>query len=221
MALRIVFAGASSIARLAARRFVDAGHEVVIVEPDPERIEALQDELDCGFVEGEGSRPSVLEDIDMASTDFLFCLSDSDQDNILASLVAQSMDVGRVVTKIENPDYQVLCGRLGLEDTIVPDREIAESLMDIVSGREPALTAALEGDLRFFTFVAGEELARPIEALELPEDCRVVAVMRDERSILADDDTLLEENDRVLIVTREERLSELRERFPSRTRTRE
>lgn len=212
MAQRIVFVGASPVTVLAARKLLEAGHEVVVIEQDAERIEELKDTLDCGFVHGDGSRPGVLEDVGLRSADHFFCISGSDQDNILASLVARSMKIEHVVTKIEDPDYELLCRQLGLQDTIVPDRELAGQLVDMVSGREPALAAALEGHLRFFTFVVSAKGAGPIDDLDLPEGCRAVAVTRDGESSLAEH-TELKEKDRVLVIAEEAQIDELKQRF--------
>lgn len=211
--MRIAFVGSSSLAVLTARSLLESGHEVVIVERDEERIEELQEELDCGFLRGDGSRPAVLREIGPESTDFLFCLSGSDQANILAALVGRSLEFGRVVAMIEDPDYEAICVELGLQDTIIPDRQVAEALRDMVEGREtPTLSTVVRGGVRFFTFVAPED-ARTIADLDLPEECRVVAVTREGDSFLADPETSLRKGDEVTIATREEHIEPLMKRF--------
>jgi trk system potassium uptake protein TrkA len=212
--MRVVFLGAGTLTVLTARRLLEEGHEVVIIEEDAARIDELSEELDCGFVHGDGSRPSVLREISPENTDFLFGMSDSDQDNILASLVARSLGVERTVTKVEDADFEGICRELGLQDTIVPAREAARSLADMVRGEESApLSGALREGLRFFTFAVGSEQAGPLRGLELPADSRVVAVTRDDASHLPDDETRLEEKDRVLLVATEQAWEALRERF--------
>ena len=124
--MRAIFVGASPLTVMAARRLLKGGHDVVIIEEDKERISTLSETLDCGFIHGDGSRPAVLEELSPGESDMLFCLSSEDQDNIIASLVAQTMDFKRVITKIEDPDFQVICTKLGLDDVIVPDRDVGE-----------------------------------------------------------------------------------------------
>ena len=130
--MRAIFVGASPLTVMAARRLLKAGHDVVIIEEDKERISTLSETLDCGFIHGDGSRPAVLEELSPGESDMLFCLSSEDQDNIIASLVAQTMNFRRVITKIEDPDFQVICTKLGLDDVIVPDRDVGERLADLV-----------------------------------------------------------------------------------------
>ncbi|MBN1442337.1 MAG: NAD-binding protein [Planctomycetes bacterium] len=215
---RLVFVGASPLTVMTTRLVLQAGHEVVIIEENKDRIEALQQELDCGFVHGDGSRPSVLEEISPENTDFLFCLSSSDQDNIIAALVGRSLEIRRIVTRVEDPDFEPVCRRLGLEDTIIPDRHVAGSLADLVAGSErPLLAGALKGGVRFFTFIAGHEDARAACDLGLPEGCRVVAVTRGEESVIAEDDTEIRENDLVLLIVKMDSLENLKNRFEEST----
>lgn len=104
--MRAAILGAGSIALRTARLLLGQGHEVIIVDPDKERIDALAEQIDCGLIHGDGSKPLVLRDLDPARTDVLFCLSNNDQTNILASLVGRSLGFARVVTRIEDPEFE-------------------------------------------------------------------------------------------------------------------
>ena len=79
--MRAVFIGASSLAVMTARYLLQQGHEVIIIERDKPRIDSLTDQLDCGFLHGDGSKPSILRDTNPSQTDVLFCLTDHDQAN--------------------------------------------------------------------------------------------------------------------------------------------
>jgi trk system potassium uptake protein TrkA len=212
--MRAIFVGASPLSVMAAHRLLKAGHDVVIIEEDKDRISTLSETLDCGFIHGNGSRPAVLEDLSPGASDMLFCLSSEDQDNIIASLVAQTMHFNRVITKIEDPDFQVICTKLGLEDVIVPDRDVGERLADLVDGHDVAdLSAAVEGGIRFFHFIAREQDAGRIGELDLPGQARVIVITRGEESIIVGDDDELRQDDRVLVVAHHDDLEKLQERF--------
>ncbi|HAF56227.1 MAG TPA: potassium transporter, partial [Thauera sp.] len=55
--MRAVFVGAGALSVTTARRLLERGHEVVVIDRDKARIEALSAELDCGFLHGDGSTP--------------------------------------------------------------------------------------------------------------------------------------------------------------------
>ena len=62
--MRVVFIGASSLAVVTAKLMRERGEEVVIIEHDKDHIDALTEELDCGFLHGDGSKPAILREAD-------------------------------------------------------------------------------------------------------------------------------------------------------------
>jgi trk system potassium uptake protein TrkA len=212
--MRAIFVGASSVTVMAARQLLKTGHDVVIIEQDEKRIAELEEELDCGFVHGNGSRPAVLEELSPGENDVLFCLSSDDQDNIIASLVGQTMSFSRIVTKIEDPDFQGICTKLGLDDVIVPDRDVGERLADMVEGHDVAqLSAAVEGGIRFFHYIARKASAGKTTALDLPGDSRVIAITRDGESRIVAEEDDIREGDKVLLITHKRHLHDLKKRL--------
>jgi trk system potassium uptake protein TrkA len=212
--MRAVFIGASPTAVMTARLLLKRGHEVVIVENDKERIAALADELDCGYVHGDGSKPAILRETDPANTDVLFCFTGLDQTNIIASLVGRSLGFSRVVTKIEDPEFEHICIELGLKDTIIPSRTIGRHLADLFEGQDPLeLSTMIRDEARAFSFVMREEDAAAVKDLGLPEASRVVCVYREGKFIMPDEETDLKTGDEVVVITHRRNLPELEERW--------
>ncbi len=102
--MRVIFVGASRLTMHTARLLLKSGHDVVIIERDPERIENLRSELGCGVIHGDGSKPAILREADPLNSDYLFCFTDNDQTNIIASLLGRSLGFKHVVTHIDDPD---------------------------------------------------------------------------------------------------------------------
>lgn len=212
--MRIALIGGSPLAVATAEILIKQNHEVIIIERDRDKIGELSQTLDCGFIHGDGTKPAILREIGVGQTDVLLCLTNNDQANILASVVGRSLGLPRVVTKIEDPEFEHICLELGLTDTIVPDRTIARTLADMVAGEErPELSPILKGDARFFSFVVREEDARPLKEIDLPARTRVVCVNRDDDFMLPDDGTTLRQGDEVVLITDDSNLPTLRERW--------
>lgn len=212
--MRAVFVGAGSLVVKTAHLLLGRGHEVVIVERDKERIDALSQELDCGFLHGDGSKPAILREADPGQTDVLYCLTNNDQANIIASLVGRSLGFGRVVTKIEDPEFEHICIELGLENTIIPARTIGRYLADMFEGKDPLeLSTMIRDEARGFSFVARKEDEMRIDELELPKNSRVICIYRNDKFLLADSDTALKTGDEVVIITHRDNLTALAERW--------
>lgn len=200
--MRTVFIGSNTLSVMTARELLKQGHEVVIIEEDKARIDSLSPELDCGFLHGNGSKPAILREADPEHTDILYCLTGSDEANIIASLVGRSLGFDRVVTKIDDMEFEHICVELGLKDTINPARTIAHHLAGVVKGQDPfELSSMLRGGARAASFVAVEADAGALDALKLPARTRVACLYRDNEFLLPDDVRNVEPGDEIAVIT--------------------
>jgi len=212
--MRIVLIGASPLAVATAKILIQQHHDVVIIEADKAKVDALSQKLDCGFIHGDGSKPAILREVDPERTDFLFCLTNEDKDNILAGVVGRSLGFARVIPKIEDSEFEHICIELGLQDTIIPDRAIARILGDMVAGRATIdVSTLIKGEVRFFSFVAGENDEGPVSGLKLPSPGKAVCIYRNEEFLLPENDTKIERGDQVVVITHSKNLAALRERW--------
>lgn len=200
--MRIVFVGAGNVSIGTANALIKKGHEIIIIEIDKTKIDELSEQMDCSFLQGDGSLPHILSEVNPAQTDFLFCLTDNDQANIIASVVGRSLGFTRVVTSISDPQYEGICHELGLSDTIIPSRTISRSLEDMVNGGEPMeVSSILKDDARFYTLIAKEEDAVTAKDLHLPEDARVIFYYRDGKIFHVDEATTFHQGDEMVILS--------------------
>jgi trk system potassium uptake protein TrkA len=170
--------------------------------------------MDCSFLMGDGSHPNLLREVNPAQTDFLFCLADSDQDNIIASLVGRSLGFKRIVTSIGDPQFEDICHVLGLEDTIIRSRTISRYLEDMVGGsKESETSAVIKDEARFFTLIAKEEDMVAAKDLKLPADAKVICYYRDGAFSHADEETTFRKGDEVVILTHSKNMPALQERW--------
>lgn len=212
--MKVVFIGASSLAVATAELLLQAGHEVIMIENDKAVIDELMDKIDCVFVHGNGSKPAILKETDPASIDVLLCLTKSDEANIIASLVARSLGVKRVITRVEDSEFEHICIELGLNDTIIPTLTNARYLANIAAGRNILeLSAVIRGNVRLFTFVADEADEGAIDELDLPKQSRVIFFYRDNVFHPAEADTKLRKGDEVVVVTTMDEYEKLHEKW--------
>jgi len=211
--MRIAIVGASSAGVSTARLLIEHKHDVVIIEKDKARIDELSEELDCGFLHGDGSRPRILNEAGPEDTDMLLCLSNDDQDNIISGLVGRSLGFGEVVTKISDAEFEHICAELKLDNTISATQVTARRLLDMVEGRGVVeLSTVLRGDVRFFVVAVTAEEAGPVSGFELPGETRVLYGYRDGKLLWPDDDLQLEEGDDLVLLTTSDRVTELKDR---------
>jgi len=218
--LRAVFVGGGSFSLRTAQTLLQRKHEVVIVEREQEVIASIQDELDCGCLLGDATRPRVMREVDPRPDDVLFCLTGNDQTNIIASLVGRSLGFTRVVTRINDEEFEHICIELGLQDTVLPARTVGRFLADLAEGHEVVeLSAAIRGEARIFVFVAGpDEDGVGIDQLDLPEGAAVALLYRDGEFTPCAAAKRLRSQDEVVVVTPRSQLEALRKRWGPKPR---
>lgn len=212
--MRIVFVGAGELTVETATLLISRGHEVVIIEEDKEQIEIISDTLDCSFLHGDGSRPNILQDAGPEHADYLFCLSENDQYNIIAALVGRSLGYGYVVVQIHNVDYLNICHELNLEHTVTPSKTISRYLADTVAGVDILeLSSRIKYEARFITVKITASTKGKVSSFDLPKEARIIGIYRDNEFLTPEPDTNLQEKDEALILTHSKHLAELTERF--------
>lgn len=212
--MRIVVLGATALGATVARALIEDGHDVVVVDAERARLDELSDRMDCGFVAGDGTLPSVLREAGGERPDALMAVTDHDEDNILACLVGRSVGFGRVFPQIVNRELFAICEELELEDAIMPHETIAMALLDAID-EHAAVDAerALGADLRIVRVEIAEEKAGPVDRLDLPEGVRPAAILRGDAAHFADEDAETKPGDKLVLIAREEAASRLREIF--------
>ncbi|MEM7508437.1 MAG: NAD-binding protein [Pseudomonadota bacterium] len=200
--MRIVIAGATRLGVVAAQQMIDSGHDVVLIDQDPAVLERLADQFDCGMLRGDATLPSTLRDAAGDGADVLLALTNSDEDNILAALVARSVGYERVVPQIVETELTAICEEMALKEFITPHATIARSLVEsIEGGKAPEREAPLAGTFSLTGYDTGSAMiGRRVGDLDLDGDARVVAVTRGEVDRFAEPDLTIQEGDRLAIL---------------------
>ncbi|EEX13196.1 Trk potassium uptake system protein [Citreicella sp. SE45] len=201
--MRVVIVGASRFGQATAKELLESGHEVVLVDENPERLESARETLDCGMVHGDGCLPTVQRDAFGDHADALVALTNADDVNVLAAAVGRSVGFPRVVPQIVRPELLSVCQELGLSDLITPHATVARSIVRVL---EDGADAAL--DLRYYkgVQVLGYKIGKrchgwTVADFELPEKARIIGIARgeNEEEFVFDIDELCE-GDRLIIV---------------------
>jgi trk system potassium uptake protein TrkA len=212
--MRVVLIGASPLAVQTAEVLIERNHQVLIIEKDRDRIDELGEHLDCAFLHGDGSMPGLLREADPSHTDVLMCLTNHDQTNIIAGLMARNLGYERVITVIEDAEFEGLCDELCLTETFIPLRKISHQLAELTE--EPAAAPALDtlfkhdAAVRNLTLATGEFT---LEQLALPEGVRIVGFYREQALLFPDAQTRYQAGDELLILAREDSLKTLDKRL--------
>jgi trk system potassium uptake protein TrkA len=134
--MRIIIVGAGEVGFQIAKFLSAENIEVVVIDKAKEKLKRISEELDVAVIEGEGGAPSVLKEAGAEDADILLAVTDIDETNMIACLVAKVMfQVPRNVARIRNLEYignETLLKSLGINPAISPEVEAAKAIIRLL-----------------------------------------------------------------------------------------
>lgn len=103
--MRAVIIGAGKVGYNIAEILSREGHDVVVVEHNEERAKIVEDNLDVQVIVGNGASSKIMDKMDIGSVDLMVAVTESDELNMLACMLAKQNGVARTVARVRDPDY--------------------------------------------------------------------------------------------------------------------
>lgn len=203
---RVIIAGGGNIgARLA--KMIEENFQVKIIERDIRRCNDLAKRLDNTIVlHGSASDKELLLEENIEDTDVFCALTNDDEANIMASMLAKRLGARTVMTLINNPAYVDLVQGGVIDIAISPQQTTIGSLLthvrrgDVAAvhslrrGAAEALEAVAHGDKR-----SSKVVGKAIEEIDLPAGTTIGAIVRNKEVLIAHDDVVVENDDHVIL----------------------
>jgi trk system potassium uptake protein len=135
--MRILIIGAGAVGFDVAQRLTAEGHDVVIVDTDPDKVQRAADNLDILAIVGNGASIPVLEEAGLSRADILVAVARGDEVNLVACLIASRRGVPIKIARVSHPEYHtgesVLSREeLGVDLFIGPEQESAWELFQLL-----------------------------------------------------------------------------------------
>jgi len=214
--MRVAIAGAGKVGRSIAAELTENGHEVMLVDRDPDAVRP--DSIPgAQWLVADACELAVLEKADLASCQVVIAATGDDKVNLVVSLLAKTeFGVPRVVARVNHPKNEWMFNEAWGVDVAVSTPRMLSALVE---------EAVSVGDLvRLFTFRQGNanlvELTLPpnsphvgsrVADVDWPADSSLVAILRDGRIIAPSADDPIEAGDELLFVAASEAEEALQE----------
>lgn len=213
--MNYLIVGCGRVGSRLAKLLTAKGHQVTVVDESPAAFKRLGAQF-AGRVEvGTGIDYDVLRRAGAESADGFVAVTDGDNRNVMAALIAQRMfAIKKIVARIYDPPRGELYRELGIETvcpTTIGAQIILERLIDLPFSTVRSFDF---GKVSTFSLTVGAEHAgRRVEELESPARTRVVAIRRESVVTVAAPSDVLKPGDELSVVVASEALSEFAARF--------
>jgi len=213
--VRVLIAGAGSVGRSIARELLASGHDVLLVDRNPENVGRasvpgarwlLADACEIGSLSGAG----------LEATDVVVAATGDDKANLVVSLLAKTeFGVPRTVARVNNPKNEWMFDEAWGVDVMVSTPRLMTALVEeAVAVGDVVEVFSFRGGAKMlgYTIPDGSPVAgSAVGSVTWPRDTVLVGVVRGGRPIAPTDDDALEARDELLLLAGDEDEEELRE----------
>jgi len=88
---RTVIAGGGRVGRRTANILSDRGYDIVVIEPNSDRAQTIADDYVATVIEGDATRPAILEQVNLDRVDVIAALTAETGTNLAICLAATRM----------------------------------------------------------------------------------------------------------------------------------
>ncbi len=214
--VKIVILGAGKVGVTLTSQLMEEDHDLLVIDREADKLDRLVDRYDVLGIVGNGATFKVLEEAQVESCDIFIAVTDSDELNLLAGLLAKRLGAKDCIVRVRNPEYlgqrDFMKETMGLSMIVNPELEAAFEIRRML-----LFPAAVKVD----TFVNGRiELAEfrvtgtsllvglPLKRLSTVSKAKVLicAINHQGEILIPDGNAVLQENDRIYVVGQHNKL---------------
>ena len=202
----VVIMGGGRVGYYLGRTLLEEGHEITLIEFNPEIFGLVSRQLDCPVIFGDGSTHAIQERAGMSRCDIFVAVTNHDQDNLIGCQVAKrDFGVPKTIARVKNPKNESVMEQLGV-DVTVSSTAIISSLIEteVPTHKIRMLLRLRAGQLEIMEYVLDGNspvVGHQIKDLTMPPHCNIVTILRDGGAVVPRGDTAFENSDIVLALT--------------------
>jgi len=189
------------------------GIRIKIIEKNKERAELIASELNNSIViNGDGLDEEILKEANLDEIETVLCLTNDDEDNIMASVLAErSSPNKRTIALVNKQNYSLLQSSLNIDDLVDPRMMTVSTILKHVhKGTIQTVYTLLDGEYEFIEAEILEDselINTSIKDSNLPKEIRIGAVVRKKEVIIPNSKFKFEKKDLVVFLCKRDQLS--------------
>lgn len=135
--MKIVIIGLGAIGKNVLKELSGEGHNITIIDENKDKIEDLIGRYDVSGVVGNGACIDIQREAGVKGADLAIVLTNSDELNVFACMVAKKVGVKNTIARVRNPDYRKqimdMKDELGISMIVNPERDAASEIFDLIN----------------------------------------------------------------------------------------
>ena len=200
---KVTIFGGGTIGSYIARILEKSRLNVKLIDSRKERCENLfsifkRTKVVCG----DATNIEFLIEEEVGDSDIVVATTESDERNLLISLLSKSLGAKMAIAKVEKQEYVKLFETVGVDIALNPRKVTYMEVMKLLRRMRIETLAEIEGTAVVEVIVKNERLAgKFLKDVDFPKDAIIGAIVRDNECLIPRGETKLMLDDRLLIFT--------------------
>ncbi len=220
--MKIIILGSGQVGSAIAHELSTlSNHDITLIDTDEKALRNISSHLDVQTIIGNGASPIVMEQAGAKDTDMLLALTRSDETNLVACKIASDIfNIPSRIARVRSSDYleydmtepedeeDVLSDTLkafDITDSIHPEQLVTQHLVGLLNYVRALQVLPFANDqVRMITaranskdHINGKNISEINEDLPEHTDCQICAIYRNNRLIVPNPETRIEEGDEI------------------------
>ena len=195
------------------------GLRTKIIEKNKVRAEQIAEELSSSIVIcGDALDEKILKEANIEEIETVFALTNDDEDNIMACVLAEKHTPSkRTIAIINKHNYNLLQESLKIDDLVDPRMTTVSTIMKHVHmGTIDTVYSLLDGQYEFLEakiLESSDLVNKSIKDSNLPDKVRIGAIVRKNKVMVPKSSSIFEKDDVVVVLSKREQLKEVEDIF--------
>ena len=135
--MRIVVIGDGKVGNAIIRHVSREGHQVVVVDKNPNVVEDIVNRYDVMGICGNGASYQILKEADAGRAHVVIAVTASDETNMLACVLAKKLGAKSTIARVRSYEYndqvKYIIRDLDINMVINPEKETADDIMKVIN----------------------------------------------------------------------------------------
>jgi len=211
---RALIVGGGNIGFRLARNLEENSIYCKIIENNPDRCAEIAEGLNRTVVLcGDGSDQALLAEENIQDIDVVITLTNNEETNILASLLATRMGAKKSITKISRFSYFPLMKAIGLEQVVSARLSAINTLLQHIRKGKVLSAISLKGEqaevMEALALETSDIVDKPLKQISFPKGAIVAGIIRKDDIIIPTGESVIRPEDRVIIFARRQAIPKI------------
>lgn len=193
------------------------GYNVTLIDNHKEITETVTKKYDdIRIIKGDATNKKVLKRAGIETADILVIATSNDEINLLIGVTAQKYNLKKVIARTTNPDHIKIFKKLGLNEVVSPELAACSDIEKlIISPNVAEISISGKGDCELIDVEvkSGKIVGKRIGDISPSKNFIVVMYHKDNNVLIAQNDIVLEKNDKVTLLVKTNAVKKTRKLF--------